>query len=113
LLQSALSNQHWLIATVSLLVSIFTLMSMVRLWQYAFAGAATQPPVPTAPLARPGKRWLTLTPIAGLVLLSLAIGIFSAPVFQWSTVAAQQALDRAGYIAAVQPTDEIIMLEKK
>jgi multicomponent Na+:H+ antiporter subunit D len=113
LLQSALSNQHWLIATVSLLVSVFTLMSMVRLWQYAFAGAATQPPVPTAPLARPGKRWLTLTPIAGLVLLSLAIGIFSAPVFQWSTVAAQQALDRAGYIAAVQPTDEIIMLEKK
>ena len=113
LLQSALSNQHWLIATVSLLVSIFTLMSMVRLWQYAFAGAATHSPVPTAPLARPGKRWLTLTPIAGLVLLSLAIGLFSAPVFQWSTVAAEQALDRAGYIAAVQPTDEIIMLEKK
>ena len=113
LLQSALSSQHWLIAGVSLVVSVFTLMSMVRLWQSAFAGEAIAAPAPTAPLTEPGRRWLTLLPIGALVLLSLAIGLFSAPVFQWSTVAAQQALDRAGYIAAVQPTDEIFMLEKK
>lgn len=107
LLQSSLSGQHWWIAGVSLLVSLFTLMSMVRLWQNAFTGHATQPIYPTAPLTNPERRWLTLAPIAVLVVLSLSIGLFSAPILRWSTVAAAQVLDRDGYIAAVAPTDVI------
>ncbi|MEZ4613946.1 MAG: hypothetical protein R2867_00325 [Caldilineaceae bacterium] len=43
--------------------------------------------------------------------MSLSIGIFSAPVFSWSTIAAQQLLDRDGYISAVAPSDEIVTLE--
>jgi len=112
LLQSALGSESWLIAGVSLVVSLLTLMSMIRLWQNAFTGHATQPIYPTAPLTNPLRRWLTLTPIAFLVTLSLAIGLFSGPVLQWSTIAAQQVLDRDGYIAAVNPTDEITALEK-
>lgn len=108
LLQSAIDTQQWLIAGVSLVVSLFTLMSMVRLWQYAFTGHASQPIYPTAPLTHPRRRWLTLLPIGVLVGLSLCIGLFSTPVFRWSEIAAQQLLDRAGYIAAVQPADEII-----
>lgn len=113
LLQAALDTQHWWIAIVSLLVSVFTLMSMVRLWQYAFAGHASQPISPTAPLTNPQRRWLTLLPIGALVALSLAIGIFSAPVFHWSTIAAQQVLDREGYIRAVHPSDEITQVDHK
>jgi len=113
LVQAALGSQHWLIAGVSLLVSVFTLMSMVRLWQSAFTGKADRPSLPVAPLAHPQRRWLTLLPIGALVALSLAIGLFSAPVFRWSTIAAQQVLDREGYIRAVQPSDEIMMLELK
>ncbi len=105
LLQAALGNGHWLIATVSLIVSAFTLMSMARLWQTAYWGEATQPIYPTAPLRLAGKRWLVLTPVAVLVLLSLAIGLFSGRVFEWSNIAAQQALDREGYIAAVAPAE--------
>ncbi|HRW09549.1 MAG: hypothetical protein KDE53_29450 [Caldilineaceae bacterium] len=110
LLQSALTGSHWWIAAVSLVVSVLTLMSMVRLWQNAFTGHATQPIYPTAPLTNRERRWLTLGPIAVLVLLSLSIGLFSGPVFQWSTVAATQVLDRAGYIADVAPTDVIEMV---
>ncbi len=110
LLQNAFMGQHWWIAGVSLLVSLFTLMSMIRLWQSAFTGHASQPIYPTAPLAHRSKRWLTLVPIGVLVALSLTIGILSGPVFTWSTVAANQVLDRAGYIADVAPTDEIMML---
>jgi multicomponent Na+:H+ antiporter subunit D len=113
LLQNALTGQHWWIAGVSLLVSLFTLMSMVRLWQNAFTGHATQPIYPTAPLTRVSKRWLTLAPIGALVILSLSIGLFSGPVFRWSSIAANQVLDRAGYIAAVAPTDEITIIEHK
>jgi len=107
LLQIALDTQHWIIAFVSLLVSALTLMSMVRLWQSAFWGEPTAPIYPTAPLTQPAKRWLTLTPIAALVGLSLTIGIFSGPVFRWSNIAAQQILDRDGYIRAVHPVEEV------
>ena len=42
-----------------------------------------------------------------LVVLSLGIGIFATPVYRGFTIAAQQAMDREGYIQAVAPTDEI------
>jgi len=107
LLQSALGSAHWLIAFVSLLVSLLTLMSMIRLWQKGFAGKAVHPISPHAPLSHRGHKWLTLTPIAILVALSLSIGIFAGPVFRMSSVAAQQVLDRDGYIAAVAPAEGI------
>ncbi|MCW5876171.1 MAG: Na+/H+ antiporter subunit D [Anaerolineales bacterium] len=103
LLQTALDAQQWWIAAVSLVVSLLTLMSMVRLWQKGFAGPM-EDVVP--PPRRPNQR-LAIAPIAVLVAVSLSIGIFSGPFFQWSRVAASQALDRAGYIRAVNPTDEI------
>ncbi|MEZ4707732.1 MAG: proton-conducting transporter membrane subunit [Caldilineaceae bacterium] len=110
LLQGALQNGNYIIAAVSLLVSALTLMSMVRLWQHAFWGHSTEPIYPTAPLTTATGRWLTLGPIAALLALSLSIGLFGAPVLRWSTIAAQQALDRNGYIQAVSPTDEIIFM---
>ncbi|MEZ4866665.1 MAG: proton-conducting transporter membrane subunit [Caldilineaceae bacterium] len=113
LLQIALDTQQWWIAGISLVVSLFTLMSMLRLWQNAFVGHPTQPIYPTAPLTQASRRWLVLAPIGLLVVLSLGIGLFSGPVFRWSTVAAEQVLDRDGYIAAVHPSDTIQMLEHK
>lgn len=86
---------------------------MVRLWQYAFTGPASQSLSPMAPLTGERRRWLTLLPIGALVALSLAIGIFSAPVFHWSSIAAQQVLDREGYISAVHPSDEITQVDHK
>jgi multicomponent Na+:H+ antiporter subunit D len=111
LLQIALDNGAWIIAAVSLVVSVLTLMSMVRLWQKGFAGPMLAPVVPAVTPDMGPRRWLTLTPIAVLVAISLSIGIFSEPFFAWSTVAAEQALDRDGYIQAVNPTEEIKRLE--
>lgn len=110
LLQAALDTNHWLIATVSLVVSALTLMSMERLWQAAYWGESSSPIYPTAPLTQPYRRWMTLGPIALLVALSLSIGLFSGPIFRLSNIAAQQVLDREGYIITVAPTDEILEL---
>lgn len=107
LLQSALDSDHWWIAGVSLLVSLLTLMSMMRLWQKSFAGKALHPLSVHAPLSYRGRNWLTLTPIAALMALSLSIGIFVGPVLRVTTIAAQQVLDREGYIAAVDPIEGI------
>ncbi|NJN82511.1 MAG: hypothetical protein HC802_09710 [Caldilineaceae bacterium] len=113
LLEGALAGENWLIAAVSLIVSFFTLLSMVRLWQKAFWGQATEPLSPFAPMTRPFRRWLTLAPISLLVALSLAIGIFGGTVFHWSEIAAHQVLDREGYIQQVAPTDEIPVIADK
>ncbi len=107
LLESAFSSAHWVIAGMALLVSLLTMMSMIRLWQKGFAGKADHPLSIHAPLSHTGRKWLTLTPIAVLVILSLSIGIFAQPVFNMSSVAANQVLDREGYIAAVDPIEGI------
>lgn len=107
LLQGALSSGHWAIAAVSLIVSFFTLMSMLRLWQKAFWGKLTLSTTSVSPIDKPLRQWLTLTPIAILLVLSLALGIFSDRYFRWSEIAAYQILDRDAYINAVAPTDAI------
>jgi multicomponent Na+:H+ antiporter subunit D len=112
LLQIALDANQWWIATVSLVVSLLTLLNMVRLWQYSFAGALPAVAAAVSPLAFPQRRWMTLAPVAMLVAASLIMGVFSGVFFRWSSVAASQILDRPGYIQAVAPTDEILILEE-
>jgi len=112
LLQITLDTGHWWVAGVSVLVSVLTLMNMARLWQIAFWGPSNQPTVETAPLSRPGGQWLTLGPIAVLIALSLTMGIFGQTVFRYANVAAEQVMDRQGYIAQINPTDEIPVLTK-
>ena len=50
------------------------------------------------------RQRLMLTPVAVLVLLSLALGIWGEPAFRLSMQVAQQALDRQAYIEAVSPS---------
>ena len=105
LLQITMDAGEWPVVVVSLIVSVLTLVSMARLWQYGFWGKTQETADAPDLLAKPRNQWLILGPIALLVGLSLSIGIFGERFFQLSTTAAQQALDRQGYIAAVQPVD--------
>jgi multicomponent Na+:H+ antiporter subunit D len=107
LLQATLGVQQWWMAGVILGVAVLTLMYMVRIWQYTFWGDFKSGIAQWTPLRRRGARWLTMTPMALLVALSLALGIFFEPAVQIATVAAQQVLDRDGYIAAVNPQNEV------
>lgn len=111
LLQVTLDTGHWLIAGVSVVVSILTLMSMARLWQYGFWGER-QIAQPTERILDSRRRqWLILTPIAVLITLSLGIGIFAESIFQLSNTAAVQVMDRAGYISDVGIQDLIQTLD--
>jgi multicomponent Na+:H+ antiporter subunit D len=105
LLEGAIAAGHWQIAAISLLVSFLALLTMLRLWQKSFWGEPLVTTIALSPLASPVRQWRTLTPIALLLALSLAIGILNGPVFHWTQLAADQVLDRAGYIASVAPTD--------
>jgi multicomponent Na+:H+ antiporter subunit D len=112
LLQIALDARQWWIAAISQVVSLLTLLNMIRVWQYGFTGSMPPAIVAFSPLAHPQQRRMALAPIAILIAASLVVGIFSETFFRWSNVAATQLLDRAGYIQAVAPTDEIMMLEE-
>jgi multicomponent Na+:H+ antiporter subunit D len=107
LLEATLGVQSYWIAGVSIVVSLLTTMSMIRLWQYTFWGELKMGLTPTDPLNKRYSGWLVIAPITLLVALSLAMGIFFQPILNMATVAAQQVIDRDGYIAAVGPLDDI------
>lgn len=107
LLQATIGvHQYWM-AAVSLLVSLLTMMVMIRLWQYIFWGEFTTGHAQWTPLRKPWASWLTLGPITVLVALSLTMGIFFRPVLHVAQKAANQVLDRTGYIAAVAPLADV------
>ncbi len=104
LLQSVLDGGHWLIAGVTVLVSVLTLINVMRIWQEGFWGPYSQPRrIPRKLLTAPQERWLVLAPIGLLLALSLAIGLYGEPAFQLSLRTATQVLDRESYIQAVHP----------
>ena len=103
LLQVTFSTGQWVVAGISVVVSLLTTMSMLRLWQYIFWGKPNLELTQRTNLAQPGARAMMLAPAVVLVALSLAIGIFAEPAIGVVQTAASQAIDRAGYIAAVNP----------
>jgi multicomponent Na+:H+ antiporter subunit D len=107
LLQVTLDTRYFWIAGVSVFVSLLTTMSMIRIWQYSFWGKYPGTRATAPPLQDTRRRRLILIPTATLVALSLAIGIFYGPMLRVATTAANQALDRTGYIQAVAPLDEV------
>jgi multicomponent Na+:H+ antiporter subunit D len=105
LLQATFATNNYLIAGISLGVSVLTTMSMIRLWQYIFWGKPKRE-YPVRPhFQRPEVNVMLVAPAAVLVALSLAIGIFAEPAVNMAQAAAQQAIDRAGYIEAVAPQE--------
>lgn len=106
LLQITMDSGHWLVAGTSVVVSLLTLNSMTALWRETFWGEYEYPGrLSPWLLDAPVRRWLVLGPIAGLLVLSLGLGLFGERFFQMTNTAAQQALDQAGYIAAVRPVE--------
>jgi multicomponent Na+:H+ antiporter subunit D len=102
LLEVTFSSGQWMIAGVSVFVSLLTAMSMIRLWQYIFWGKP-RTAAPAPPRTAHNAAWMTTGPVAILVALSLLIGVAAQPALDLVQVAAQQAMDRAGYVQAVNP----------
>ena len=105
LLQITLDTRHWVVSGVSLFASLLTMINMMRLWRESFWGDYKRPSrIPSRILQSGLRQQLMLTPVAVLVLLSLALGIWGEPAFRLSMQVAQQALDRQAYIEAVSPS---------
>ena len=94
-----IASRQYLLATVSLAVSLLTVLSMARLWEESFWKPAPVPLSSSAPQARLGVP--ILAPIAFLVSLTIALTAFAGPLSSVTTRAAEQLLDRNAYLRAV------------
>jgi multicomponent Na+:H+ antiporter subunit D len=73
---------------------------MVKIWAYAFWKPAPEARPDLDPM--PTGKWVTfLFPMIGFTIITIGIGIFAGPIFDYAQVAAGQLMDSSGYIRAV------------
>ena len=100
LLTSALQQQEYAIAAVSLVVSLLTLFSMTKIWTEVFW--KPRPGVAPAVPALSARRYTRLlAPAAILVTLSIVLGLAAGPALDFSSTAAAQLFDPAAYVRSV------------
>jgi multicomponent Na+:H+ antiporter subunit D len=103
LIRAGVELEAWWIVGVALLVGLLTLYSMIKIWAEVFWKA--QPEGGDArTAAAPGQGgglWLMVTPIVGLALMTLFIGLYGQPIYLLAERAAHEMLNPALYIEAV------------
>ena len=100
LIIAGLRQESWLIVGVALGVSLLTLYSMTKIWAYVFWRPAPEPLPDLDPMPK-GKWFIFLLPMMVLTVITVAIGIFAGPIFDYAQAAAGQLMNPAGYIHAV------------
>jgi multicomponent Na+:H+ antiporter subunit D len=86
---------------VSLVVSVLTLFSMVKIWNGVFWGV---PDEPTAVLVDGASVRTPLTmnlSATALVVFTIGIAVFAGPLYELCQRAAQQLIDPSAYVRAV------------
>ena len=96
---SMIESRHYLLAAISLAVSLLTVLSMARVWDESFWKPAPDQPAHVAHQPRLGAA--ILAPVAFLVTLTIGLTLAADPAYRVATRAAQQLLDRDGYVRAV------------
>lgn len=94
LILSGLESGHYFVIAVSMAVSVFTLFSMMKIFQYAFWSQPKQD-------FRPQKYGLLITPAAFLVALSVIMGLGAEYFFGLTSAAGVQLANPSIYISAV------------
>jgi multicomponent Na+:H+ antiporter subunit D len=94
-----IGRRQYALAAIALTVSLLTVLSMARVWEEAFWKPAPEQAPVSAHQPRLGGA--ILAPVALLVSLTIGFSVAAGPVYGLATRAAQQLLDRDGYVRAV------------
>jgi multicomponent Na+:H+ antiporter subunit D len=94
-----IGQRQYALAAIALTVSLLTVLSMARVWEEAFWKPATVHALERAHQPRLGGA--ILAPVVLLVSLTIGFSVAAGPVYGLATRAAQQLLDRDGYVRAV------------
>lgn len=103
LVRAGLEARDYLIVAAALFVSLWTLYSMIKIWNEAFL--KEQPEGAAEPDAEPDAAersiWFMIVPVVALAAITIALGLAAEPVFTLMQRAADQLLDPTEYLAAV------------
>jgi multicomponent Na+:H+ antiporter subunit D len=101
LLDAAVAEDQWAMVAVALVVSLLTLLSMMKIWSGAFwappIGEAAAPPVG----GRFGGPPMMVVPTIVLVAVTVAIGVAAGPLLELSERAAADLVDPSTYVRVV------------
>jgi multicomponent Na+:H+ antiporter subunit D len=92
--QAAFESAAWLALVVLVMASVFTLVSMLKIWSFAFQ--RTPADVLDAPGSRSGA-----VPLFAMLFLILGLGFAAGPVHEYSRAAADALLESSSYDEAV------------
>ena len=98
LIDAGIAARQYPIVAISLVVSLLTLLSMLRIWMGVFWNPVEEPSAGRASLSLPG---MTLSATA-VVVCSLAVAAAAGPLYGLSHRTAADLLDRSDYIAEVR-----------
>ncbi|HUV11780.1 MAG TPA: proton-conducting transporter membrane subunit, partial [Acidimicrobiia bacterium] len=98
LVEAGFDGSQWAIVAVSLVVSLLTLFSMIKIWNGAFWGAARLDGV-NVPFRRPTP--VPTAAAAALVGLALFVAVAARPLYGLAERAAFGLLDQRAYVAEV------------
>lgn len=96
-----LDQRSWWIVAVAIVVSLLTLVSMLKIWTGAFWGAPELPPGDSGDVGILRHQPLMSTVTGGVVLGTLGIAVFAGPLYRFCERAAGDVTNAASYITAV------------
>ncbi|GGW69958.1 Na+/H+ antiporter subunit D [Alishewanella tabrizica] len=98
LIKAGVEAEAWWAVAVALFVGLFTLFSMIKIWNEAFWKKAPEPAIEIpAPVRNKALYWTT----GILASMTIAIGLFAQPIYVLAEMAANQLLNPQLYIDAV------------
>ena len=102
LVEAGFGSQHYAIVAVSLLVSLLTLFSVMKIWVGVFWSPAIDIPSGSPHgVGRLGGPALMIAPTTALFGLGLAVAVAAGPIYRLCERAAANLLDPSSYIRAV------------
>jgi multicomponent Na+:H+ antiporter subunit D len=99
LIKASFDTQHYVIGATSLVVSLITLYSMLKIWNYSFWKEKTDNVGDKSNMMK--LTFTEILPSVVLALLSVAMGIGAGYMFDLCLDAAKQLIDSTGYIQKV------------
>jgi len=101
IVRAGVVDAQWVGIVVALVVSLLTLVSMVKIWVGVFWGDV-EPAAKVSTVGVLRHQRLMGVSTGMIVALSLAIAVAAGPLYEFATLAAEQLLDVAGYVNAVR-----------
>lgn len=102
LMAAGTSDHRYTVVAVSVLASLFTLFSMMKIWTGVFWS-----PVEESPDGKPhtvgrlGGPALMVLPTAALAAITIAIAVWAGPIYEFSERSAHELMNPVAYVEAV------------